>query len=104
MVKTPFSKKDDDDFIAKTPYVNELSENLTEDQNQVRKIFDLKTADEIINNPNPEYEVKQQQVIIDFPKDVMDTLDPLPEGWVRIKHKSSMHLYLHKQSKVITWS
>ncbi|XP_077869708.1 microprocessor complex subunit DGCR8-like [Saccoglossus kowalevskii] len=31
-------------------------------------------------------------------------LEPLPEGWVVITHGSGMPLYLHRSSRVVTWS
>nr|CAB3237518.1 microprocessor complex subunit DGCR8 [Phallusia mammillata] len=34
----------------------------------------------------------------------VSSLEPLPEGWVNIPHCSGIPFYLHKQSKVVTWS
>ncbi|XP_070572141.1 microprocessor complex subunit DGCR8-like [Ptychodera flava] len=32
------------------------------------------------------------------------SLEPLPEGWVEIAHRTGMPLYLHRQSRVVTWA
>lgn len=31
-------------------------------------------------------------------------MEPLPEGWTMITHTSGIPVYLHKKSKVVTWS
>ena len=50
---------------------------------------------------NPVYELKEITTIKNaLPKN----LEPLPPGWVHIRHKSSLFLYLHKQTRVVTWS
>ena len=31
-------------------------------------------------------------------------LMPLPEGWIGVNHKSGGIVYLHKKTRVVTWS
>lgn len=35
---------------------------------------------------------------------ILDTINTLPEGWVVVRHESGGNVYLHKQSRVCTWS
>jgi hypothetical protein len=39
-----------------------------------------------------------------FPEKGSDPFDMLPEGWVLITHNSGMPVYLHKESRVVTFS
>lgn len=51
--------------------------------------------------PHPDYEYKEIPMIKNtLPRN----LEPLPHGWSYIRHKSSMFLYYHRETKVVTWA
>ena len=57
--------------------------------------------EKMVHEENPEYELKTKKVIKDFmPKQ----MNPLPNGWVQIRHKCNFDFYLHKSTKVVSWS
>jgi len=72
-------------------------------KNQVEHEFTLtkKQITAAINNPNPEFTMKRALIMKEYmPKDV----EPLPNDWIEVKHKSHMNLYFHKTTQVVTWS
>lgn len=42
--------------------------------------------------------------LCNFTEKGSDPFDMLPEGWVLVTHNSGMPVYLHKQSRVVTFS
>ena len=65
---------------------------LSNDQNKVGTEFMLtkKQITAAINNPNPEFTMKRALIMKEYmPKDV----EPLPNDWIEVRHKSHMNLY-----------
>ena len=65
---------------------------LSNDPNKVGTEFMLtkKQITAAINNPNPEFTMKRALIMKEYmPKDV----EPLPNDWIEVRHKSHMNLY-----------
>ena len=82
----------------------ELFDDLPKPMDIQPEISSIESEQEVSPSEQKEYEIKPIQMIKhNFPKNI-DNREPLPAGWVYVRHKSSMYLYLHRETKVVTWS
>ena len=56
------------------------------------------------NEENIEYEYYTKEIVRHRYGTWVDSKDPIPDGWTIINHHSGFPVYMHKESRIVTWS
>ncbi|CAG5107914.1 Oidioi.mRNA.OKI2018_I69.chr1.g3550.t1.cds [Oikopleura dioica] len=56
------------------------------------------------NEENVEYEYYTKEIVRHRYGTWVDSKDPIPDGWTVINHHSGFPVYMHKETRIVTWS